>query len=240
MIDLPANCEIFYTRDGSPTLSLTREDGYVEKMHHSGGALSESLYIYRSALEEAIGRGWPVRVLSLGLGLAYNELITLAHLRKREIEDFKIYSFETVSELRNGFAAWAGGATGGKLAFVLDQVCKQTAAACEIPFALLKTWTTEAIASGALELRQRFPEDSGNIHDITVCYYDAFSKKMNPELWLEDMLNSTLNRLLSGTCVVTTYAATGSLNRPLKNLGFRLKEKAGFSGKRESTLALRE
>lgn len=240
MIELPQNCEIFYTQDGSPTLSLKREDGYVEKMHHSGGALSESLYIYRSALNEALTRGWPPQVLSLGLGLAYNELITISELRKREAGEFKIFSFESVPQLRDGFAAWAGGGTGGKLAFVLDQVCKQVASAQEVPTALLKTWIREAMATHALELRGAFPEDSENISGVTVCYYDAFSKKMNPELWSEAMLSSVLDRLLSGTCILTTYAATGALNRSLKHLGFRLIEKTGFSGKRESTMAIRE
>ncbi len=240
MIELPPNSEIFYTQDGSPTLSLKRDDGYVEKMHHSGGALSESLYIYRQALSEALTREWPARVLSLGLGLGYNELITISDLRKRGIDDFHIFSFETVPQLREGFAAWAGGGTGGKLAFVLDQVCKQVAGAQEIPTALLKTWTREALAKRALELRTSFPEDSEGVAQISVCYYDAFSKKMNPELWSEDMLVQTLNRLLASHCIVTTYAATGALNRTLKHLGFCLLEKPGFSGKRESTLAIRD
>lgn len=240
MIELPANSEIFYTQDGSPTLSLRRDDGYVEKMHHSGGALSESLYIYRSALDEAITRGWEIRVLSLGLGLAYNEIISICELRKREVAAFHIHSFETVPELRDGFKAWVGGATGGKLAFVFDQVLKQVAKAQEVPAALLRTWLKEALSSGFLELRGAFPEDSDGISEITVCYYDAFSKKMNPELWVEDMLKNQLDRLLARTCVLTTYAATGALNRSLKHLGFRLLEKTGFSGKRESTLALRD
>lgn len=240
MIELPPNSEIFYTQDGSPTLSLKREDGYVEKMHHSGGALSESLYIYRAALNEALERGWPIRIFSLGLGLAYNEIISISELRKREVGEFKIFSFESVTQLREGFKAWAGGASGGKLAFVLDQVLKQVAQAQEVPAPLLRSWIKAAIADGALEVREGFPADSGEVDQISVCFYDAFSKKMNPELWAEDMLKSTLDRLLSRNCVLTTYAATGTLNRSLKHLGFSLLDKAGFSGKRESTLAIRE
>lgn len=239
MIDLPPNSEIFYTQDGSPTLSLKREDGYVEKMHHSGGALSESLYIYRTALSEALSRGWPIRVLSLGLGLAYNEIITISELRKRDVAEFKIFSFESVPALREGFKAWAGRGAGGKLAFVLDQVLKQVARSQEVPVPLLRTWLAEAIADHSLEIRGEFPADAENVNEVSVCYYDAFSKKMNPELWGEDMLKSTLDRLLARRCVLTTYAATGALNRSLKHLGFSLLDKTGFSGKRESTLAIR-
>ncbi len=240
MIELPPNSEIFYTEDGSPTLSLKKADGYVEKMHHSGGALSESLYIYRSALSETLSRGWSTRILSLGLGLAYNEIISVSELRKKDIADFRIYSFESVPELRDGFKAWVGGASGGKLAFVFDQVLKQVAAVQNVPSALLRTWLKEALADHALELRGSFPEESDGIEGVTLCYYDAFSKKMSPELWSEDMLKGTLDRLLARNCILTTYAATGALNRSLKHLGFSLLVKTGFAGKRESTMAIRE
>lgn len=240
MIELPHNCEIFYTKDGSPTLNLKGPDGYAEKMHHSGGALSESLYVYRQGLTEVVARGWTPTVLSLGLGLGYNELITISELRKNELHDFTIYSFETVKQLREGFAAWAGGGTGGKLAFVLDQVCKQVARAQNLPAALLKIWLREAFEESALHLRGSFPEDCVQMPPINLVYFDAFSKKMSPELWVEERLIEQLNRLLANNCIFTSYASMSALNRALEQLNFRRTKKTGFSGRRESTLAIRE
>ncbi|NJL25980.1 MAG: hypothetical protein HC902_12985 [Calothrix sp. SM1_5_4] len=83
MNEYPSSIEVLTTKDGSPTLAFRREDGYVEKMHHADGAVSESFYIYGEALEicrRNIGPGEPVRAISVGLGLGYNELIAIGRL----------------------------------------------------------------------------------------------------------------------------------------------------------------
>lgn len=89
------------TADGSPTLRY----GEGESMHHSGGAASESIYIYQKAMDFLYSKGkgvftpnalektsheailndfslmntseinTPLTVMSLGFGLGYNELL---------------------------------------------------------------------------------------------------------------------------------------------------------------------
>lgn len=237
MNSLPRDICLFETRDGSPTLAFRREDGYVEKMHHTGGALSESLYIYHHALIQVLDLGISApRALSVGLGLAYNEMITVAECRSRGIADFEILSFESRDWLREIFVAWSEGSGHHD---VTDRVAELVAGHFGLEVETLRTAVRTALAEGRLQIRGPFPSelDSGDLANLV--YYDAYSSKMNPDLWSEALLVDRLGPHLDSTCVLSTYAATGTLNRALAHLGFRRLERAGFEGKRQCTLAIR-
>lgn len=239
MTEMPLDLTIFTTGDGSPTLSFSRSDGYVEKMHHSAGALSESVYIYHSTAVQALERGWPLRVLSFGLGLGYNELLAIAEASRRGLHDWKIFSFEAYPYLTEQFAGWLQGQS-GSLAPVLDQVLDGVATRLGLERSKILREACAGLNDGRLELRAAFPADRALTSDCSVVFYDAFSNKMETDPWLESTLTNELNACLANACLFTTYAATGSLNRGLKALGFRLLSRPGFEGKRESTLAIRE
>lgn len=236
MAGLPPQLEIFRTGDGSPTISYKRADGYIEKMHHSGGALAESLYIYHHGLELALREGCPPHVVSLGLGLGYNELIALAEFHRRNRTNFKIWSFEADDYLREQFINWLNGKNGP-----LNSIYDEISSAIEEHFKLtgIKKFAAEQFEQKNLQLRGSFPKDISGVVDAGIFFFDAFSNKMSPELWQELDMLSSLKELLSSHAVLCTYAATGALNRVLKQLGFRLLDRPGFQGKRESTLAIR-
>ncbi|MGE0527800.1 MAG: MnmC family methyltransferase [Bdellovibrionales bacterium] len=240
MRSLPSHLEIFHTEDGSPTLVHRRPDGYVEKMHHARGALSESLYIYQQALLKVLECRWPPRILSLGLGLGYNELLSLATLKAQGIQSFKIWSLESEEILREEFRGWAMNAMPeSELQQILSQIVGRVSAHAKTTPAALQQQVRMALETRALELRGAFPESLKGIDGCSLVYFDAFSNKMNPELWEEELLVHRLGPHLAKNCVLATYAATGALNRALRALGFRLLSKPGFAGKRESTLAVR-
>jgi len=236
MTGLPPQLEICRTADGSPTISYKRADSYVEKMHHSGGALSESLYIYHHGLDLALAEGCPPHVVSLGLGLAYNELIALAEFQRRNQPGFRIWSFEADEYLRTQFAGWLQGQSGP-----LGEVYDEIASSIEAHFKItgLRTIASEQFRNQSLQLRGPYPTDVSEVKDVGVFFFDAFSNKMSPELWQELKMHESLSQLLSPHAVLCTYAATGALNRVLKQLEFRLLDRPGFQGKRESTLAIR-
>lgn len=248
---MPNDFSIFITADGSPTLAFARADGYIEKMHHSGGALSESLYIYHQALTAALSEKLQPRVLSVGLGLGYNELISLAEFHRSHISDFKVWSLEAHPILRNAFRVWAGLETESEFAENhsiqnLNPVCEVVATAAgqvalqmKIAYDQLRNFTKESLENKNLELLGPFPQALTTTDKINAVYYDAYSNKMDSGLWSEHALTQQLGPCLADQCVFATYAATGTLNRSLKNLGFRLMLKAGFQGKRESTYAVR-
>ncbi len=232
------NFTIFVTQDGSPTLDWPKADGSAEKMHHSGGALGESLYIYHRALELTLSEGWPVRLLSLGLGLAYNELIAIAELHKRGATDWKIWSFESEDLLRESFTGWLNGEPSA-LQEIHDQILQLVCEKFKLNAHSFKKILAKAVQNNDFELRRSFPQDSAEVTKCTCVFYDAFSKKMDPDLWVEESLTERLHKFTAEQCVLATYAATGALNRSLQSLGFRLLPRGGFLGKRESTLAIR-
>lgn len=241
MLQMPDELKIHITGDGSPTLSVERDDGYVERMHHSGGALSESLYIYHSALVGILEKDWPARVLSFGLGMGYNELLALAEAERRGLNDTAVWSFESRSFLRSQFEVWLEEGPGQRvLMAAYNQIAAAIGARLGLDAERVRLCAQRALREGRLQLRGSFPEDSAQIRDCTVVFYDAFSNKMHSGPWSESTLENRLAPLLAPQCVLTTYAATGSLNRALKKLGFRLLRRPGFQGKRESTLAIRE
>lgn len=241
MRPLPSFIEIFETRDGSPTLIHQRADGYTEKMHHSGGALSESFYIYHEALKDIILRGWRPRILSVGLGLGYNEMIAIAELLDAGLEDWRVWSFEASDELRDEFVTWLRTSEPqSELHRVHDKVCGLVAAKFGASASGLKQAIAHHLNQGQLSIHGAFPDSEVGVCDVNLVFYDAYSRKMDPHLWTEEGMVRAFDPLLSPQASFTTYAATGSLNRSLKQLGFRLTAKPGFDGKRESTLAIRE
>jgi tRNA U34 5-methylaminomethyl-2-thiouridine-forming methyltransferase MnmC len=205
-------------------------------MHHSGGALTESLYIYHYGLNMALNEGCPPHVVSLGLGLGYNELIALAEFQRRNQPEFKIWSFEADEYLRAQFTQWLQGRS-GTLSAIYDEISASVEAHFKIES--LRTMAVEHFQNGSLQLRGSYPVDTNNVEDVGVFFFDAFSNKMSPELWQELNMRETLSQLLSPHALLCTYAATGALNRVLKQLEFRLLDRPGFQGKRESTLAIR-
>lgn len=242
MKTLPTDLTILETDDGSPTLAFQRPDGFSERMHSGGGALTESLYIYGEALERLLAQSVPlrpVRVLSFGLGLGYNELITIARLANvSDNLDWRIFSFEALASLRQEFHAWANREMSSELNFVTEDLAQRIAAHFSIEPLRLKSLTQQALDNKQLELHSSFPE-AQPAESCNLVYYDAFSNRMNQAPWDEQHLINTLKPVLKPDCIFTSYAATGTLKRALKHLGFRLIDRQGFHGKRESTLAIR-
>jgi tRNA U34 5-methylaminomethyl-2-thiouridine-forming methyltransferase MnmC len=228
----------FVTLDGSPTLVEVRPDGYEEKMHHSGGALTESLYIYGHGLERALGWDKPVRVLSVGLGLGYNEWITLAATRARGRLESMV-SFEARDDLREGFRRWV--LDQAPSAFPFAQTLDAVARLYDLSAEHLLAAARSALKEQRWQLLGKFPEEIANVERMNVVFFDAYSKKMQPELWTEStLIQAFATPRLDRQCVFVTYAATGSLNRALAHLGFKRESRPGFQGKRDSTFALRE
>ena len=240
MKTLPIDMEIYLTGDGSPTLSFKRADGYVEKMHHAGGAISERFYLYHEALLQLLSYSWRPEILSMGLGLGYNELISIGQLGISGVEDFKLWSFESRADLRDEFVSWLENPQATPLTEIYHKVLSLIATKLTLSPEQLFTWAKQAYRARRFEILGSFPEQLRPETKVNLVFYDAYSNKMDPELWTEDGLVNSLRSALNCRAIFTTYAATGALNRALKELGFRLCHKPGFSGKRESTLAIRE
>ncbi len=247
--------EFFITADGSPTLVVGGEEQRVEKMHHSQGALSESLYVYLPVLETLAAQGWPLKIFSLGFGLGYNEMIFTAWWLQGEAqsETFpsleRMDSFESDPRLREFFTQWLEGqppseAQEQDFFSAYDQILTALAKKFSVDPEALKIQLLNWRRTGLWRLLSKFSppgdeESSRSEIRYTGFFYDAFSHKMTPELWSESALKNILSVYAEEGCVFATYAATGNLKRALKQLGFDVSLRPGFAGKRQCTLAIR-
>lgn len=234
----------FYTTsDGSPTLELSYEPELKEFMHNSQGAFEESVYIYGDVIREAFKNLSSASVLSVGLGLGYNELITvsLALAGQIEPEKLSLVSYEKETFLQEYFLAFLQEES---LPVDFSHAYQWILDACSKRFGVeplvIRNALVEMKKNKTWDIRQDFdplkldPSDRWNIF-----LYDAFSSKMSPQLWSEAALDSLLKNHTSTPCYFTTYAAKGSLNRALKANGFVLQDRIGFAGKRESTYGVK-
>ncbi len=228
----PISFKMLETADGSPTLSLN--DG--EKMHSMQGAFAESLYIYGELLKEPIASP---RILSVGLGLGYNEIITFAHFLKKGRTDFTIESYESVEFLTQALKNWIQG-NSSPLQECYENILHRT---CE-HFAINKMPLLESLRMGLKNktwtIKGELPLAPTTHQSFQVILYDAYSSETNQELWSESHFDSFIPTFCDPECChFTTYAATGALNRSLKRHGFTVLKRPGFGHKRESTQAHR-
>lgn len=232
MEKLPLNSEIITTGDGSPTLKFM--DG--EPMHSMAGALGESLYIYGEALKWTFDNiNYTPCLMSVGLGLGYNELIAVAYslTHNHEIE---IDSFEVVPELVENFLMWANNKNANG---VIPQIANLVAKKFSLTEIDLKNYTQKLLDKNKFSILGDVSHSIPNKKYHCV-FYDSFSQKSSPQLWTEDFLNSVLKNHADKTCAFTSYACLGRLTRLLKFYSFTVDNRSGFAGKRDCTYATRK
>lgn len=241
------------TEDQSPTVRIGTGDHQSEAMHSLRGAFSETVYIYGSAIDTCLERGFPPKVLSLGLGLGYVELLAAglslkkaATLPASEAENFLRSfggeSFELLPELRDWFHSWLlqNGEVPEDFRSIYDAILERTASHTEIPAASIRTLLATAVNEGRWRIREALSAETEFIGKFGCICFDAFSSKTSPELWTESFLLEFFAKVCEPKCVLSTYACTGALKRALRTSGFELNIREGFSSKRDSTFAVRD
>lgn len=231
------------TEDGSPTVRIASPTGDTsEAMHSLRGAFSETVYIYGSALETMLAKGFPPAVLSMGLGLGYVELLAAALFIKAGVLDSaRGESFEIVPELRAWFRAWLTNEEGVPAAFAAtyQEILRRVAEHTGIADHEIHAGAARLIREGRWLLSEALTAQTVFSTRFGCICFDAFSSKTTPDVWGEEFLNRFLAQAAAPQCVLSTYACTGSLKRALKASGFVLDIRMGFSSKRDSTFAVR-
>ena len=235
------------TADNSPTLRLkSSSNDKPESMHHSGGAATETAYIYTQPLEKTLKALLfkdlkQFNIAIVGLGVGYIETSLLGLLQKENFSNLVyITSFEKESSLILEFKNY------------FDQSGKNSVhqrmfqSVCEIHnydenklFDLLKTIIKNDDPQIRLDLKSELSQDTQLDSLFHYIAFDAFSQKTDHPLWTEEFLNYFIEQAASPDCLFTTYACTGLLKQTLKKHGFTLIPRLGFQGKRDSTLAVR-
>ena len=232
-----------------------------EKMHSLQGAFSESLYIYAPCIEKVIQSNHishkipnehtkPVnygnsflkkpRILSIGFGLGYNELITHGFLLKAKKYQFVLISFEKEGWLINFFKSWLKGKN-SPLNQCYNEILKRVSEYFNETPEKIKKFCYQSLKEDFFQILGNLPSKNPFNFNFTSILYDAFSSYSNPELWTENYLRTFLKSYCDPKeCYFSTYAATGSLKKALKAEGFQITNKKGFAKKRESTFAFKK
>lgn len=230
------------TGDGSPTLRLKEVTGpweTGESMHHSGGALQETLMIYGEPLSVGFRLIERPRVLSVGLGMGYVEWVAAAE-SVRANRKFEMVTLESVQGLVDVFRGYLDESLpAGETSSGLAEVMTRVASAREVEPGALKKRLQEASAAQEWQWTGPLGPNAIPRGPFHVILYDAFSSKTSPDLWTEDFLRELLAKIAAPDCVFTTYACTGALKRALKANGFTVEQREGFMGKRHSTVGRR-
>jgi len=194
------------TKDGSFTLKSQK---YNECYHSSEGAVVESLYkhIY-PAFRVAEKNGYfdgEVKILDICYGLGYNTLLSI--LKRPENVKLKIFSPELDEELVRCLKDFPYPKEFSKIKHIINALSEN------------------------LEYRDEFLEVEISIKDareyiktlkdVDIVYQDAFSPKVNPELWSFEYFKE-IEKILNKNGVITTYSVATPVRCALYKLGYNL------------------
>ena len=258
------NFSLYWTEDGSPTLEMSGL--WSEAMHSRVGALSESLFIYGEALKSLKDLKVDARILSVGLGVGYNEWISAAEFPDGLGKTGGLTSYEISETLRGNFldlleisaksdqnsffeylrlqtnSAESPSSVGSKAvtaaqAAAAAAVANHYGVSVQVLAQRLLSWRK----LGLWQMREVFGPSSLTAEDNYSCVlFDPFSGFSQPELWSPEALEMFFGSAFRPVAVFTTYAATGELKRVLRRHGFDIVRSKGFGNKRESTLAVKK
>ena len=212
------------TADGSHTITLPSLD---EQYHSLNGAVTEAYHVFiRNGLDFFAGShpgNIPIKILEAGFGTGLNAFITLIEARKRGLE-ISYVSLEAYPLTEQEYSALNYPGTvphGGMLAgeFLHLHECPWN--------------TTVEICKGfSLEKRHAGFENMSDRECHSIVFYDAFSPRVQPELWTGEVL-SRFYHALAPQGVFVTFCAKGSVRRTLSAAGFSMERLPGPPRKRE-------
>ncbi len=225
------------TADGSPSLEWAASG---EAMHNRQGAFSETLVIYGQAIKDSIELTGSTSVLSVGLGLAYNEVLAATLHLKHKSESFKLLSFEANQDLRDQWLNWAFEKMETELANTYNKILMLCSEEYSVDSREVKKFLKSAYINQQAQLREQLGTQTQFSDKYSCVLYDLFSSHTAPEYWSEEFLFSFFDKTCADQCIVSTYAAKGNLTRSLNKLGFNVEKPEGFGGKRNRTYATRK
>ena len=215
--------EIYTTKDGSKTIYIPE---WNEHYHSKHGALQEAEHVFIKNGLNLLAQKPEVKILEFGFGTGLNALIT-ALLAKRKIEYHSLERYPMTLEEANAldypsvFAEYFNKEQSG-----IEELFQKIHS---VEWGSLEEINTE-FKLKKIEADFKTVNLPKNYFDII--YFDAFGKRVQPELWSVEIFFNIYNSLIKGG-LFTTYACNGDTKRALKEVGFEVEKKAGPPGKRE-------
>ena len=220
------NSEIVLTADGSHTLYVPE---LKEHYHSANGAITESRHIFinhgYNAIDRAISE---VFILEVGFGTGLNALLTwyTALGQGRKIHyialDPNMLQLSTISKLN--YPRFFSEKNAAGIYFKIHDADCGKEIFIDRHFNIYKMETSlDKVDFNGLKFH--------------LVYFDAFSPKVQPELWTSDIFRK-LFKVMLPYAILITYSAKGEVKRTLKRCGFTINSLPGPIGKREITRAI--
>lgn len=220
------------TEDKSLTLF---SEAFNEACHSTHGARAETRQIYlegcklKEKLEEK-GSG-PLKILEIGFGTGLGILETNQYLNELSCSSAMFITTEIDEELvshilkSDSFKEF-GPVQKARIGLSSNQV-----------------WTTEnksfslIILIGDARHTLSHPQVIAELSGVDAIFQDAFSPKRNPLLWSVEWFSLLKNHWSLPSCTLSTYSASNSIRKALKEAGWAVEIAPGFGPKRQSTRA---
>jgi tRNA U34 5-methylaminomethyl-2-thiouridine-forming methyltransferase MnmC len=194
------------TKDGSITL---KSEKYNECYHSSEGAYTESLYKHVlpgfKAAERFDYYGDEIRILDICFGLGYNTLTAVLHKPKNV--KLKIFSPELDADLVKSLKNFKYPEEFKNLLSVINELSENF-------YYKSSDVEIEVFAGDAREYIKKLE----NIH---IVYQDAFSPKVNGELWSMEYFRDISN-ILNKSGIITTYSVATPVRCAFYKLGMKI------------------
>jgi tRNA U34 5-methylaminomethyl-2-thiouridine-forming methyltransferase MnmC len=194
------------TKDGSLTL---KNEKYNECYHSSEGAVVESLYkhIYPSfkVAKECEYFGGEIKILDICFGLGYNTFLSILN-RPKDVK-LKIYSPELDKELVRNLKNFNYPEGFKKISHIIKSISEN--------FYYKDEWVEVKVFIGDAR------DYVKTLDKIDIVYQDAFSPKVNKELWSIEYF-SDIKKILNKNGIITTYSVATPIRCALYKLGFNL------------------
>jgi tRNA U34 5-methylaminomethyl-2-thiouridine-forming methyltransferase MnmC len=205
----------FNTPDGSYTLFLPEEG---ESYHSVHGAMTESMHVFIENGLKTVKNN-PACICETGFGTGLNALLCLEYAHK-----FNVMVYYESCETRPihpkylpvpGFVE-----TNSFLTEAWQQIhdCSWNKIHVITPLFHLK--------KNHKSLLEFVPENKAN-----VWFHDAFSPKIQPEMWCAEAFNHIARQMDDNGCLVT-YSSAGLVKNSLREAGYRIERLKGPPGKK--------
>ncbi|MDA0316396.1 MAG: tRNA (5-methylaminomethyl-2-thiouridine)(34)-methyltransferase MnmD [Bacteroidetes bacterium] len=212
---------IITTADGSKTIQI---EDWNEQYHSIHGALQEAKHVYiENGLHEFLQRQpnqKQINILEIGFGTGLNAMLSATDelALQKSILYHSIEAYPVSSDELQALNY-------SSLLTLKSEIFDQLHSA---------SWNKESqiIKHFVLKKRQEFFADIKDVNTFDIVYFDAFSPRVQPDLWIPSIFKMMYTAMRFGGILVT-YSAKGSVRRAMQEVGFEVKRLAGPPGKRE-------
>lgn len=219
--------QFLLTADGSPTLYLP---DWNETYHSRHGAIAEAYHVFiKNGFALLAPAQQPLSILEMGFGTGLNTFITCLEAEKYQCpvyyEAVEAYPLSPSEAISLNYPGYLYPSPQNSLFTAMHQL----------------SWEEEHPLSGyvTFKKRQQLFSDIRDTARFNLIYFDAFSPRVQPELW-EELIFRNMYASLQPGGILVTYCAKGAVRRTLQEVGFMVERLPGPPGKREMLRARKD